>query len=76
MPEFSSENAYDRLEVARGPLETAPLVISWSGSRPLTGEIVSQSYMWLHFYTNSRNDQFYKGFRVTYKPYNPYEKRK
>ena len=76
MSEFSSENAYDRLEVAHGPWVTAPLVISWSGPRPLSGSVKTQNYMWLHFYSNSKNDRFYKGFKATYKPYDPYAKRK
>ncbi|KAK3728579.1 hypothetical protein QZH41_011661 [Actinostola sp. cb2023] len=76
LPEFNTENAYDRLEVAHGPWVTAPLEISWSGPRPLYGDVKTQNYMWLHFYTNSKNDRFYKGFRATYKPYDPYAKRK
>jgi hypothetical protein len=76
LPEFNTENAYDRLEVAHGPWVTAPLEISWSGPSPLYGDVITQNFMWIHFYSNSKNDRFYKGFRATFKPYNPYEKRK
>ena len=75
LPEFNTENAYDRLEVAHGPWATAPLEIAWSGPSPLYGDVVTKQYMWVHFVTSAQNDRAYKGFRATFKPYDPYAKK-
>lgn len=74
--EFKTENAYDRLEVAHGPWVTAPLEIAWSGPSPLSGAVVTNKYMWVHFVTSAQDNGVYKGFRATFKPYVPYTKRK
>ena len=74
--EFKTENAYDRLEVAHGPWVTAPLEIAWSGPSPLSGEVVTTKYMWIHFITSAQDNGVYRGFRATYKPYVPHTKKK
>lgn len=74
--EFKTENAYDRLEVAHGPWVTAPLEIAWSGPSPLSGQVVTNQYMWVHFLTSAQDNGLYKGFRATFRPYVPYTKRK
>jgi len=74
--EFKTENAYDRLEVAHGPWVTAPLEIAWSGPSPLSGQVVTNKYMWVHFITSAQDNGVYKGFRATYKPYVPFTKKK
>lgn len=72
--EFKTENAYDRLEVSHGPWVTAPLEIAWSGPTPLSGQVVTKQYMWVHFLTSAQDNGEYKGFRATYKPFVPYTK--
>lgn len=74
--EFKTENAYDRLEVAHGPWITSPLEIAWSGPSPLSGQVVTTKYMWIHFVSSAQDNGIYKGFRATYKPYVAYSKKK
>lgn len=74
--EFKTENAYDRLEVAHGPWVTSPLEIAWSGPSPLSGQVVTTKYMWIHFISSAQDNGVYKGFRATYKPYVAYSKKK
>lgn len=76
LDEFNTENAYDRLEVAHGPWVTSALEIAWSGPSALYGDVVTRQYMWIRFITSAQNDRVYKGFRATYKPYDPYAKKK